>query len=202
MKKLFFVSLSLGLIGSAAASSVAITNNSVVSPTHGPIIILKSFDKKNGIGSAEYLMHSEPVTFKQDGSNVFNAFSSFHTVSDGFGHALIAPHAIKVGNETSNGKTNFVVQLMGREGKTKIGPISCSSDKRQMCYEVPSTSVAVTVNGKTYPTLVNDGIVSLPKGNNYKVALSVNVNLTEMPIGAVKDDPVNVKKAVDKDTNL
>lgn len=200
-KQLYKLSLSVFIAGLSAqvfASDVTIRNASAGNGSHGPVIVLKDSNSATGIGNIQYLLHSQPVTFKLKSQQLFTAFSSFHTLADGFGHALIASHAVTVGNQTKDGASNFIIQLKGREGKTKIGPLSCSGLPQQQCYEIPNATLKVTVNGKTYPAIQNDGMISLPKGDKYKVDLEVNMQVNELSAAGVKQAASAANKTTSK----
>ncbi len=198
----------LTLISSSTfAYEVTVSNQSPQTPSHGPVLIFRNFDSTAHKGKVEYLVSTIPATYKQKPSEIFNAYSAFHTLSEDFGRALIAPSIITVGNKTAaNGKQNFVIELAGRQGKTRIGPTDCSIDKNRLCYEIPTTVVGVTVDGKKYPELVDSGKLMLPKGDRYKVNLMVMTTVKEVSVKDYESSAKNASKQslkpVDAKTNL
>lgn len=190
-KKILFSSALIGLSCNAFAYKVVVANTTPTElKTHGPLIVLRSFFPTKGLGSIHYLTNPTPATYHQMPKSVFNAFSAFHTNAPELGNALISPGIITVGNlEVEKNKTNFVISLAQRDGKDQIGPIKCTADKSEQCYEFPHTTVKVVVNGKAYPDLVDQGQILLPKGDFYNVNLTVNVTVTQTEVSIADKNP-------------
>ncbi len=181
LKKLIMLAIVGASASNAMASTVTLINNSEKSDSHGPLIVFRGFDAKKGTGKVEYLINPTPANYALKPDEKFSAYSTFHLMSTTLGNALIAPYAINVGKQTlAGGKQVFEVNIAGRKNKTLIGPMRCATDSKQECYELPSNSVKATINGKTYPVIINSGKIDLPANGNYKVSLEINVTVKEI----------------------
>ena len=191
VKKILFSSILIGISCNAFAYKVTVANTTPTElKTHGPLIVLRSFFPTKGLGNIHYLTNPTPASYHQMSKSVFSAFSAFHTNAPELGNALISPGVITVGNlEVDKNKTNFVISLAERDGKDQIGPIKCSADKSEQCYEFPHTTVKVVVNGKAYPDLIDQGQILLPKGDFYQVNLAVSVAVIQTEVSIADKNP-------------
>ncbi len=175
---------------SSYAYNVTITNNSAPEdPSHGPVLITQNDLIESEGTKFELIKVKNQKIITLNESERFMAYSSFRLLTPAVGNALVSPYAVFMANkEVDNNQRAFEITVIGRKDKTKIGPIPCSKKNSQMCYEIPTTIVKISINGKDYPVITNTGKINLPEGNNYNINLSLTTSVKEVSATAASQN--------------